>query len=82
MEITPLLPEFLEKFYFSSLNSYIAFGFFLAGIFFLIRKKNLLLNTGLLVITVIFLVFTWVKRIETLPDIKIKSEFAVFPARH
>ncbi|MBK7174709.1 MAG: glycosyltransferase family 39 protein [Bacteroidales bacterium] len=58
MEITPLIPEFLEKFYFSSLNSYIAFGFFLAGIFFLIRKNNLLLNSGLLVITGIFLVFT------------------------
>ena len=34
MEITPLLPEFFEKFYFSAFHSYIALGFMVVGIVF------------------------------------------------
>lgn len=56
-EIVPLLPLFAEKFYFSSLSSYIALPFMLAGIFFLLRDSHLYLKTGILVITTTFLIF-------------------------
>jgi len=56
-EILPLLPGFFEKFYFSSLCSYIAFAFFLGGLFFIFRSRNLYLKTGVLVITVSFFIF-------------------------
>src|SRR5690606_34735349 len=56
-EILPYIPELLEKFYFSSLSSFIAFGIFLAGLFFLFREKNRYLNYGLLFITAVFCIY-------------------------
>jgi len=56
-EIRPLSPEFFEKFYFSSLLSYIAFVFFLAGLFFIYKSRNLYLKIGILVITITFFIF-------------------------
>lgn len=56
-EIKPLIPELLEKFYFSSLRSYLALLFFIGGIFFLFRdkKKKLLITIG--VISIVFTAF-------------------------
>lgn len=56
-EIIPLIPEFLEKFYFSSLSSYSAFACFLAGVFFLFKSKNRFLIFGIGIVTSIFIVF-------------------------
>ena len=56
-EILPFIPGFLEKFYFSSLESYIAFVFFVVGVFFIFRSKNFYLKTGILIITVTFFGF-------------------------
>lgn len=56
-EIMPLIPELLEKFYFSSLSSYIALPFFLAGIVLVIRSKNRYLKYGIGIITLVFFVF-------------------------
>jgi len=56
-EIIPLMPQFFEKFYFSSLYSYIALIFFIAGLFFIFRSNNLYLKTGILIITITFLIF-------------------------
>lgn len=56
-EISFLIPELLEKFYFSALNSYIAFMAFLAGVYFLIKNSNTKLNFGLLVSFLVFCVF-------------------------
>lgn len=56
-EILPLVPEALEKFYFSSLSSYVAFTCFIMGLVLVIKSKNklLLLSTG--IITITFLLF-------------------------
>lgn len=56
-EILPLIPEFFEKFYFSSLASYLAFIFFLIGIFIIFKDKNLYLKSGITIITITFLLF-------------------------
>lgn len=48
-EIKVLIPELLEKFYFSALSSYIAFVLFLAGLVWLIklRQKNTLITLAI-----------------------------------
>jgi len=56
-EITPLLALFAEKFYFSSLSSYIALPFMLAGIFFFLRDGHRYLKIGVFLITAAFSVF-------------------------
>jgi uncharacterized membrane protein YuzA (DUF378 family) len=56
-EILPLLTDFFEKFYFSSLYSYIAFVFFLAGLFFIFVSKNSYLKSGIVIITLTFFCF-------------------------
>jgi 4-amino-4-deoxy-L-arabinose transferase-like glycosyltransferase len=56
-EILPLIPDFFEKFYFSSLSSYLAFIFFLIGIFMIFKDKNLYLKSGIAIITITFLLF-------------------------
>jgi 4-amino-4-deoxy-L-arabinose transferase-like glycosyltransferase len=56
-EILQYLPEFFEKFYFGSLCSYIALPFLLLGIFFIFKKGNLYLKTGIFVITFTFFIF-------------------------
>jgi hypothetical protein len=56
-EILPLLPQLFEKFYFSSLCSYLAFAFFLAGLYPVFRNGNFYLKTGILVITLTFFIF-------------------------
>mgnify|MGYP006283069463 CR=1 FL=1 len=56
-EIIPLIPETLEKFYFSSLKSYLAFFCFLAGLYLLIRNKKRLLLLGTGIIFIVFIVF-------------------------
>ncbi len=48
-EILPFMPGFFEKFYFGSLESYIAFVFFVVGVFFIIKSKNFYLKTGILI---------------------------------
>ena len=55
-----LLPHwqgFLSKFYFDAFHSFVAFAVFLVGIFFLIKKKNRLLNIAVISTTLVFLVF-------------------------
>ncbi len=56
-EIAPLIPQLLEKFYFSALNSYIAFACFLAGIFFLFKNNTKLFNFALVICFVVFCIF-------------------------
>lgn len=56
-EILPLLPQLFEKFYFSSLSSYLAFAFFIVGIVLLIRSKDKQLKFGIGLITLVFLIF-------------------------
>lgn len=56
-EIMPLIPEALEKFYFSSLQSYIAFMCFIAGLFFIIKSKNKILIMSVSIICITFLIF-------------------------
>lgn len=56
-EIVQYLPGFFEKFYFSSLYSYGAFAFFLCGLVFIYKSKNLYLKTGILIISFSFFVF-------------------------
>jgi 4-amino-4-deoxy-L-arabinose transferase-like glycosyltransferase len=56
-EILPLYHLALEKFYFSSLNSYIAFVCFILGLYFVIRKSDKLIKIGLAIITFVFIVF-------------------------
>lgn len=53
-EIKLFIPELLEKFYFSSLSSYLATACCLLGLIFIIRNKNRYL---LLAISIIFMVF-------------------------
>jgi len=56
-EIIPLLPDFFEKFYFSSLCSYIALAFIVGGLFFIFKSKDFYLKTGILIITISFFLF-------------------------
>lgn len=56
-EIIPLIPELLEKFYFSSLNSYIAFAFFIGGAIFIFKSKNIFLKGGIGIIAIVFALF-------------------------
>lgn len=56
-EIYPLIPELLEKFYFSSLHSYIAFVCCLAGVFILTKNKQKYLLYSIGIITIVFVVF-------------------------
>ncbi len=56
-EISGLLPNFFEKFYFSSLCSYVAFVFLLVGVYVLLVKKNRELQWAIGIITTIFFVF-------------------------
>jgi 4-amino-4-deoxy-L-arabinose transferase-like glycosyltransferase len=56
-EIIPLLPEALEKFYFSSLMSFIAFACFLAGLVLILRSKNQLFKITLALVFLVFVVF-------------------------
>lgn len=56
-EITALLPELMEKFYFSSLHSYLALAACLAGIYILVKSSHQLLKWGLLLISLVFAAF-------------------------
>jgi len=56
-EISAFIPGLLEKFYFSSLKSYISFAFFLAGIIFILKSRNKALIAGISVFFVAFLIF-------------------------
>jgi len=56
-EIMPLIPQLLEKFYFSALHSYIAFICFVIGVVVLIKSKQKFLISGIAIITAVFFVF-------------------------
>jgi 4-amino-4-deoxy-L-arabinose transferase-like glycosyltransferase len=56
-EITPLIPELLEKFYFSSLHSYIALICSLVGLALLFKNKQHKVLFGIGIITAVFCVF-------------------------
>jgi len=58
LEIIPWLPEYLEKFYFSSLQSYLAFVCSLVGMILLIKNKYKTQALGIGLITTIFILFT------------------------
>lgn len=57
LEILPLLPDLSEKFYFSSLFSYIALPFLVFGLVTLIRSDQRYLKIGLSIITFVFVIF-------------------------
>jgi hypothetical protein len=56
-EIKKLFPETLEKFYFSSLQSYLAFCCFIGGLVILLHHNNRYIYYTLGVVTLVFLVF-------------------------
>lgn len=58
-EILPLIPEYLDKFYFSSLHSHIGFFCFGVGVFMLVKRGHSILKWSLLLITSIFILFTF-----------------------
>lgn len=58
LEIKPLIPSYLEQFYYDALHSYVAFACFVCGLFVLIKNKNPYLKAGLGIITFTFLAFT------------------------
>lgn len=53
-EISTRIPLLLGRFYFDALHSYIAFAFFLIGLYFLFKSDRKHLKIGLLLITIIF----------------------------
>lgn len=65
-EIIALFPKFLEKFYFSALQSFIALMCCLIGIAFIIKRKNGYVISSLAIITAVFLIFT-IKTGSTFP---------------
>jgi len=56
-EIIPLIPELLEKFYFSSLHSFIALLCFFAGVVLLVKNKHIYFLSCFGVVTVVFILF-------------------------
>lgn len=56
-EVSALIPQALEKFYFSSLHSYFGFLCFLAGLYFVFRDRNKATKIGFVIITLVFLAF-------------------------
>jgi hypothetical protein len=56
-EIIPLMPELFEKFYFSSLQSYLTLICCLLGVFLLFKSKNIYFKLGIGIITSVFVVF-------------------------
>ncbi len=56
-EILPLIPELLEKFYFASFHSYLAFACFVAGVFLLIKSKQRILKLSVTIISIVFILF-------------------------
>lgn len=56
-KVMTLIPETLERFYFSSLHSFIGFGVFLVGLYFVIRSKNRNLLLAFGIVTVVFVLF-------------------------
>ncbi|MCF8234580.1 MAG: glycosyltransferase family 39 protein [Bacteroidales bacterium] len=56
-EVAGLIPQTLEKFYFSSFKSFLAFLCFLAGIVMLIKNKNKWLISGTGIIFLVFVIF-------------------------
>lgn len=56
-EISPLIPELLEKFYFSSLHSYIALICFIIGIIALIQNRQKKLISVIAIISAVFILF-------------------------
>lgn len=56
-EISPHIPEALKKFYFDSINSYIAFACFLAGIFFFLKSNEIWIKISIAIISAVFLIF-------------------------
>lgn len=56
-EIKAVIPQLLEKFYFASLHSYIAFLAFLAGVYFFLKNENKITRLAALIFTVVFVLF-------------------------
>lgn len=56
-EIIPLADGFFRNFYFNAFHSYAAFAAFLAGTYLLITGRNTYLKTGVLIVTIFFLLF-------------------------
>ncbi|MFH1118714.1 MAG: glycosyltransferase family 39 protein [Bacteroidota bacterium] len=49
--------RFFEKFYFSSLYSFIGFAFFITGVYFLFKKERTSFKAGFLIIAAVFVLF-------------------------
>lgn len=56
-EITPLIPELLKRFYFSSLQSYLAFVACLVGLFYMLKNNNKYHLISLGIVTFVFFIF-------------------------
>lgn len=57
-EIIPWIPEYLEKFYFSSLQSYLAFVCAIIGMILILGNRHRMQVLGLGLITAVFILFT------------------------
>lgn len=53
-EISTRIPLLLERFYFSSLHSFIALAAFIVGMYFMLKSKHKELKLGILLITIVF----------------------------
>lgn len=56
-EILPLLPNLFEKFYFIALESFVAFGFCVIGVYAFVKNENRLYVFSLALITIVFCIF-------------------------
>lgn len=56
-EITPLIPELLERFYFSALHSYIALVCAIFGVVIVVKSQNLYFKYSIGIITIVFFLF-------------------------
>ncbi len=57
-EIRPLLSLYFRQFYFMAFESFIAFAFFLVGVYSIVKSKNRNLILSLFLITITFILFT------------------------
>lgn len=56
-EILPLFGRFLEKFYFSALNSYVGFGCSLVGLYLFFKAESLIYKLGFILVSAVFVLF-------------------------
>ena len=57
LAIIPVWDQFLQKFYFSGLHSFVAFVFVVWGVYWLVKKNHPVFKWGVLLVSLVFLAF-------------------------